>query len=102
MFADYRVPQILRHLGVFSYSSKLAELIDSEQELAFSSLEEVELRASTVVAVDLIMEEITKNGSEELKQQVKRAYEVDWLLWQMGEESLKEMKPHHKVLSIYY
>ncbi len=41
MFADYRVPQILRHLQIFDYNEELAHLIDSEKELAFSSEYEV-------------------------------------------------------------
>ena len=63
MFADDRVPQILRHLGVLEYSSELASLIDNESELAFSSRWELELRASTIIAVDLIMAEIKQSGS---------------------------------------
>ena len=31
MFADYRVPQILRHVGILKYSEELARMIDSEQ-----------------------------------------------------------------------
>jgi len=85
MFADYRVPQILRHLGMFTYSEELAALIDTETELGFSSVWEVEIRAATIVAVDMIMAAIRDKGSDGLKSQVKRAYEVDWLLWQMGE-----------------
>jgi len=63
MFADYRVPQILRHLGIFVYSDELAAAIDGEQELAYSSKLEVELRAATVVTVDRIMAKIRANGS---------------------------------------
>ena len=58
MFADYRVPQILRHIGVLSYSDELAQLIDSETELAYSGKLEVELRAATVVTVDSILSRI--------------------------------------------
>ena len=31
MFADYRVPQSLRHVGIISYSDSLAKLIDTEE-----------------------------------------------------------------------
>ena len=37
MFADYRVPQILRQLGIFEYSQQLAEAIDTEQVMDYSS-----------------------------------------------------------------
>jgi len=55
MFADYRVPQILRHLGIFQYSAELADAIDSEKELPYSSKWEVEIRAATVLAVETIL-----------------------------------------------
>ena len=28
--------------------------------------------------------------------------ELDWLLWQIGEERCKKMKPHHRTLTVYY
>ena len=55
MFADYRVPQILRHLGIFVYSEDLAQKIDGLHVLPYSSEEEVEIRAATVVAVEKII-----------------------------------------------
>lgn len=79
MFADYRVPQILRHRGILTYSPALAELVDSESELAYSSREEVEIRAYTLIAVEQIMEKIAQ--SPELGGKIKSSYEVDWLLW---------------------
>ena len=58
MFADYRVPQILRHRGIFVYSDSLSQAVDSEQEMAYSSEFEVELRAATVTTVDNILTKI--------------------------------------------
>ena len=58
MFADYRVPQILRHLKIFEYSDHLAKIVDAEVEMAYSSAEEIEIRAATVLAVELIMDRI--------------------------------------------
>jgi hypothetical protein len=40
------------------YSEELATKIDSELELPYSCPEEVEIRASTVIAVENIMERI--------------------------------------------
>ena len=100
MFADYRVPQILRHLSIFSYSDKLAEDIDEGSVLPYSSPDEVEIRACTVIAVEKILQKIREDSL--LSKHINYAFEVDWLLWQMGEENLSSMKPHHKVLSIFY
>ena len=58
MFADYRVPQILRHLKILEYSDHLAKIVDTNIEMAYSSAEEIEIRAATVIAVDLIMDQI--------------------------------------------
>ena len=74
--------------------------MDSELELPYSSRDEVEIRAFTVVAVEMILHQI--KNSEILKDKIHYAFEVDWLLWQMGESNLDIMKPHHKVLSIFY
>jgi hypothetical protein len=63
MFADYRVPQILREFDILIYSEKLAELVDSETELAYSSEYEVEIRALTVYAVDLVLSKIQQNST---------------------------------------
>jgi hypothetical protein len=72
MFADYRVPQTLRLVGIFEYNISLSAKIDlhdtvsHENELPYSSIEEVEIRACTVVAVEKIMQAIKYLGSKEL------------------------------------
>jgi hypothetical protein len=52
MFADYRLPQILRSLGVLRYSQALASTVDLQGEVGAGSADEVELRACTVAAVE--------------------------------------------------
>ncbi len=68
MFADYRVPQILRELNILNYSDQLAQLIDSEVKLEYSSEFEVEIRALTIVAVEEILEKI--KHSQSLKSEI--------------------------------
>ena len=51
-FADYRVPQILRHWNVLEYSPTLANKVDSKIEIDAGSTEEISIRAGTVVAVE--------------------------------------------------
>ena len=41
-------------------------------------------------------------GSMKLNMAILYEYEIDWVLWQMGEKNLGQMKPHHRVRSIYY
>ena len=41
MFADYRIPQILRHYGIIEYEQSLKNKIDNRIELLPNSIEEV-------------------------------------------------------------
>lgn len=96
MFADYRVPQILRHMGVMVYAPELARKVDALEVLPFGSEEEVEIRAVTIVAVEKLKDCLRRSGRELL------AIEIDWLLWQWGEAMKDDILPHHRTLTIYY
>lgn len=91
MFPDYRVPQILAELGVLQYSTDLKASIDAKEEIPHSDPREIEIRAATVKVVEEIAEE---SG--------RPSIEIDWILWQMGEEQLASLAPHHRTLSIFY
>jgi hypothetical protein len=43
MFADYRIPQILRHYKIMEYNEDLRNKIDNKIELEPNSIEEVKL-----------------------------------------------------------
>ena len=47
MFADYRVPQLLRDAGVMVYSEHLATIVDKGIELLAGSEEETQIRCSS-------------------------------------------------------
>ncbi|CAD8100092.1 unnamed protein product [Paramecium primaurelia] len=96
MFPDYRVPQILNQLNVLQYDEELQNMIKNEIEINHGSEYEIEIRANSVIAVELIKEEFKKLG------QKLNSIEVDWMLWQMGEELRFDIVPHHRTLSIYY
>jgi hypothetical protein len=44
MFADYRVPQLLRDTGVMVYSDQLSAIVDAGIELLAGSEEETQIR----------------------------------------------------------
>lgn len=94
IFADYRLPQLLREVGVLQYSCELAQLVDSKTELELFSREEVAIRACTVHAVELLKQ---LPGDKPLI-----SVEIDWLLWQRGEQIKHEIHPNHRVRTIYY
>ena len=109
-FADYRVPQILRHRGVLEYAPGLASRVDGLVELGKGSCDEVSIRAATVVAVEELvglLNQPSKRGDGGQPPAAAGGYSdvtVDWYLWQAGEKMHREgaMKPFHKVRTHYY
>jgi hypothetical protein len=95
-FADYKLPQVLRHTGVFEYTSGLAEKVDGMNHLDPGSEEEVEIRANTIWAVELIRQQMKRLGKEVL------AIEIDWLLWNLGQEDRFRAKPYHRTVTTFY
>jgi hypothetical protein len=95
-FADYKLPQVLRHLGVITYSSSLAEKVDRMMPLDPGSAEEVEIRANTIWAVELIRREMKRLGKD------VHATEIDWLLWNLGQDDTFRAKPYHRTVTIFY
>ena len=95
-FADYKLPQVLRHLGALVYSPKLAAKVDSKKLIPPSSEEEVEIRAHTIRAVELLCSELKQKG------QNIRPFEMDWILWNMGQDNKYREKPYHRTVTIFY
>ena len=95
LFADYRLPQILRHTGVFQLDPALAERIDREELIEAGSPEEVELRAATIQAGTRLVDALTQAGRP------TPAWRLDYVLWLMSKEP-DVSGPHHRTLTIYY
>jgi hypothetical protein len=95
-FADYKLPQVLRHYGVLEYAPKLAQRIDNQELLQPGGEEEVELRAATIWACELLRHEMSRLSGQSIT-----AVEVDQLLWYLGQNSA-EMRPYHRSRTIYY
>ncbi len=95
-FADYKLPQVLRQLGILEYATELAERVDRLELLEPGCPEEVEIRANTVWAVELIRKELERMGRD------LKAFEIDWLLWNMGQEDRYRKSPYHRCLTTFY
>jgi len=95
-FADYKLPQVLRHVGILEYGGALAEKVDHMSLLGPGSLEEAEIRANTIWAVELIRDALRGKGREFTSS------EIDWLLWNLGQEDRFRVKPYHRTVSIFY
>jgi hypothetical protein len=96
IFADYKLPQVLRHYGVLEYAPGLAQRIDNQELLQPGGEEEVELRAATIWACELLRREMSHISGKAIT-----AVEVDQLLWYIGQNSA-EMRPYHRTRTIYY
>jgi hypothetical protein len=95
-FADYKLPQVLRELGILSYHSVLADRVDSRQNLIPGEEEEIEIRAMTIWAV----EELKKAFSGKEKEMTSAA--VDQWLWQLGQLEAFRKRPYHRCRTIFY
>lgn len=95
-FADYKLPQVLRHMGILEYSPQLSEMIDSFVLLEPGSREEVEIRANTVWAVELIKQELMNLGIK------IDSFEIDRLLWYLGQKEMFRKRPYHRTITIFY
>jgi len=96
IFADYKLPQVLRHYGVLEYHPGLAARVDNQELLQPGGEEEVELRAATIWACELLRREMSRASGRAIT-----AVEVDQLLWYLGQNS-SEMRPYHRTRTIYY
>jgi hypothetical protein len=95
-FADYKVPQVLRHLGVLTYAPALAARIGRRELIPAGSREEVEIRAATVWACELLRRMLASRGRQ------IAAYELDWLLWTAGQRLPATTAPYHRTLTVFY
>ncbi len=94
-FADYKVPQVLRHYNILEYCPSLAEQIDNQELIAASSEEEVEIRAATIWACELLRRTLLAQGYQ------SNAAEIDQKLWLLGQHST-DMRPYHRTRTMYY
>ena len=95
-FADYKVPQVLRALGVLEYSLDLARNVDSSVHLAAGSAGEVAIRAATVWAVEHLRRECAAFGKQTTSRQ------LDWQIWLLGQTPIDGIRPYHLTRTIFY
>ncbi len=95
IFADYKLPQILRHYGVIEYAPTLAERVDRKEILEAGSEEEIEIRAATIWACELLRRAMQQQGYK------MNALTIDQRLWTLSQSS-ESMRPYHRVRTQYY
>lgn len=82
VFADYGIPAGLATHGVIEYSDDLYNDIESGVEIEENSKEEIEIRAATVVAVQLVSNYLEQNYDVKTDMPV-----LDFVLWNMRRDA---------------
>lgn len=70
--------------------------LEAKAEIAPGSEEEVELRACTVVATEMLRAELVSRNPGAC------SVCLDWWLWEQGERQKQEHPPFHRTLTIFY
>jgi hypothetical protein len=92
LFADNLVPHVLRIDGVLHFDDDLVRRIDAEELIEHDSPEEVEIRATALHAVELLVQ---AHGNT-------TATAVDNVLWHRGGEPRYKAHPRHRARTTAY
>lgn len=96
-FADYKLPQVLRELGILAYERDLADRIDGGRFLESGCREEIEIRAMTILAVERLKESFQTRGERHVTSAL-----VDHWLWSLGQRDEFRRRPYHRCRTIFY
>jgi Potential Queuosine, Q, salvage protein family len=96
IFADNLVPHVLRMDGILHYDPDLLTRINREELIVSGSAEEVEIRACALHAVELIAR-CLRDHDEPVT-----AMQLDYILWNRGQEPSYKAVPRHRARSVYY
>ena len=96
IFADNLVPHVLRVDGILRYEPDLARRIDTGELIPAGSPEEVEIRACALHAVELLAAELRRAGHS------IRSMQLDYLLWNRGQQPSYKAIPRHRTRSVFY
>lgn len=95
-FADYKVPQVLRQLGILVYTDALASMVDQLLPLPHGSEGEIEIRAGTIWGVEYLRRALADRGV------TSDAFHLDWHLWELGQALPPNTQPYHRSRTIFY
>lgn len=91
--SDYKIPQVMRGLGILEYSDKLSNIIDNKKEIEVNSEYEIEIRANMLVAIDLIKKELENKVC---------AIDINDYIWSQVRNKNIELKPYHLTRNTNY
>jgi hypothetical protein len=96
IFADNLVPHVLRVDNILIYAETLISRIDAGKLIPAGSAEEIEIRACALHAVELIKNALITSGHK------RTSMELDFLLWNQGQQSPYKSIPRHRCRTVFY
>jgi len=96
VFADYRLPQILRGTGILVLDPDLAARIDRGEHLTANSPAETALRAGAVHGAEQLRQRLWERGLH------VNALVVDYYLWRTAVSEARRLPPHHRTRTTDY
>ena len=97
IFADNLVPHVLRVDGVLAYAPELAARLEAGELIAAGSPEEVEIRAVALHAVERLKAQLHEAG-----QDAVTSVDLDYLLWNRGQDARYRATARHRTRSVFY
>ncbi len=96
VFADYKLPQVLRRLGILVYEPELALAVDTHTLIPAGDRREVEIRIATVWAAELMRRALAPRFPG------VTALHLDYWLWFAGRQQGPNIRPYHRTLTTAY
>jgi len=90
VFADYKLPQILRSLGILNYQPSLAKKVDNLILIPKNSQEEIEIRAAVIWAGELLARKLQQPPCL-----------IDNAIWYLS-QTHPSTQPYHRTLTTNY
>ena len=96
IFADNLVPHVLRVDNILVYPDALTSHIDAGNLIPAGSAEEIEIRACALHAAERIKDALNASGH------AITSMELDFLLWNNGQQPTYKSIPRHRTRTIFY
>lgn len=94
VFADYKLPQLLRIFGILEYEKSLSRMVDSYTLIPKGSGQEIEMRSGAIWGVELLHQELPKYSS----------IQIGHVIWLMSQDQIlqSQIKPYHRTFTTFY
>lgn len=91
--ADYKIPQVMRCLGMLEFNEELSSLVDSMTLIPSGSEMEIEIRANDIAVIDYIYKKLNSDVTR---------INVNDFIWLLGQDKSKMTKPYHRTRTMNY